>query len=346
MKVAHFSYFAPHTSGMYVTIAELIAAENKLGMDAGIIDTNNLAGGHTDDSTGDLIVSKDISWADDADIYVLSSTIPMDYKLKGKPIIMILHGCPRDIFESELFALDGKNAAPFSTMLSYFKQTDKFKAFVTLWKEHYAYYKDYVNNCYYVHAGCNLDKYKPGGKKYKFTVSGEPNIVFTEAWRFMKHPYHVLHGVSLAQRELPDLRFHLYGLPEKDKALWHGLCLTAGFDKFIGELDSIIFDLDDVYRAADMVITPVEVAHRIIREATASGTPIIAGGYEHTPYNFHPYKPTEMAEQIIRCWGDLQADPEGVKNRTRETAVKRMDVMDTARGLQKIYEKVLSEETR
>ena len=53
-----------------------------------------------------------------------------------------------------------------------------------------------------------------------------------------------------------------------------------------------------------------------------------------------------MAEQIIRCWRDIQDDPEGVKNRCRETALKHMDVMDTARGLQKIYDKVLEEEKR
>lgn len=344
MKIAHFSYFAPHASGMYVTIAELVAAENKLGMDAGLIDTNNYSGGNTDESTGNLIVSKELSWADDADVYVLSSAIPQDYKLKGKPIVMILHGCPRDIFEGELFNMNGKNEAAFSTMLSYFKQTDKFKAFVTLWKEHYEYYKDYVDDMYCVPAGCNLDKYKIEGKKYGFVGSGAPNVVFSDIWRFMKHPYHILHGIKLAQKQLPNLKLHMYGLPEKDKALWYELCRTAGFDKFLGELDGIIFDLDDVYRAADMVITPVEVSHRITREAMASGTPVIAGGYEHTPYNFHPYKPVEMAEQIIRCWSDIQADPEGVKNRCRETALKHMDVMDTARGLQKIYEKILEQE--
>lgn len=343
MKVCHFSYFAPRGSGMYMTTAELIAAENKIGIDAGIIDTNNYEGGHLDNSTGDQIISKDLSWADDADIYVLSSTIPTDYKLKGKPMVLILHGCPRDIFETELFQMDKNNAAPFSTMLSYFKQTERYGAFVTLWNEHYSYYKDYVKNCYYVPAGCNLNKWKPDGKKYKFAVSGEPNIVYCDAWRFMKHPYHIFHGVKLAQKELPDLRFHLYGLPEKDKALWHELIRAAGFDKFLGELDSVISDLDDVYRSADMVITPIEVSHRITREATACGTPVIAGGYEHTPYNFHLLKPSEMAEQIIRCWEDLQADPDGVKERCRATAIKHMDVMETARGLKKIYEKVIAE---
>lgn len=331
---------------MYMTVAELVAAENKLGMDAGLIDTDNLAGGYSDDSTGDVIISKDISWADDADVYVLSSTIPNDYKLKGAPIVMLMHGCPRDMFESERFDMNKDNAAPFSTLLSYFNQTERYKAFVTLWKEHYAYYKDYVKNCYYVPAGCNLNKLKPEGKKYKFAASGKPNVVFCDAWRFMKHPYHILHGVSIAQKELPDLRLHLYGLPDRDKALWYKLCRTAGFDTFIGEFDHIIFDLDDVFRACDMVITPVEISHRIMREATACGTPVIAGGYEHTPYNFHPYKPTEMAEQIIRCWEDIQADPEGVRNRCRETAVKYMDVMDTARGLKRIYEKVLAAEKR
>jgi len=334
-----------HTSGMYSTVAELIVAENKLGMDAGLIDTNNYAGGYTDDSTGDLIISKDISWADDADVYVLSSAIPEDYKRKGKPIVMIMHGCPRDVFESELFNVEPGNPAPFSTMLSFIKSS-RFSAFVTLWKEHYVYYKDYVPNCYYVPAGCNLNKWNPNGKKYAFNGSGKPNVVFCDAWRFMKHPYHILHGVALAQRSLPELKLHLYGLPEKDKNIWYALCNAAHFDRFIGEFDSIINDIDDVYRGCDMVITPVEVAHRITREATACGTPVIAGGYEHTPYNFHPYKPSEMAEQIIRCWADIQGDPKGVRNRCRETALKHMDVMDTARGLQKIYEKVLEEAKR
>ena len=341
MKVAHFCLWGPYASGMFMTVAELVAAENKLGMDAGLIDTDNLEGGYSDNSTGDIVISKNIKWADDADVYVLSSTVPNDYKLKGVPIVMLLHGCPRDIFETELFKMNVDNTAPFSTMLSYFKQTERYKAFVTLWKEHYQYYKDYVKQCYYVPAGCNLNKWKPEGKKYKFTVNGEPNIVFTDAWRFMKHPYHILHGVNLAYKELPDLRLHLYGLPKNDtETLWTTMIRTAGFENFIGELDHIIFDLDDVYRACDMVITPIEVAHRITREATACGTPVIAGGYEHTPYNFHPYKPSEMAEQIIRCWEDLQADPEGVKEQCRATAIKHMDIMNTARGLQKIYESV------
>ena len=343
MKVAHFCHMGAHTSGMYMTIAELVAAENKLGMDAGIIDTNNYAGGNVDESTGDMIVTKDLSWADDADVYVLSSIIPDDYKRKGKPIVMLLHGVPEDIFESELYEMDPDSKAPFSTMLAYIKNP-MFKAFVTLWKEHFEYYKDYVPNCYYVPAGCNLDKWKPEGRKYEFNGAGKPNVVYCDSWRFYKHPYHILHGVALAQKQIPELRMHLYGLPQKQKEIWCALCVEAGFDKFFGEFDTIITDIDAVYRACDMVITPMHIATRIVREATACGTPVVAGGYEHTPYNFHPYKPTEMAEQIIRCWQDLQADPEGVKERCRATAVKHMDVMDTARGLQKIYEKVLDEQ--
>jgi len=340
MKIAHFCHMGVGTSGMYHTVAELITAENKLGMDAGLIDTNNYAGGNVDDSCGNFIVSKDLSWADDADVYVLSSTIPDDYKRKGKPIVMILHGVPEDIFESELYQLDPANRAPFSTMLAYIKNPI-FKAFVTLWKEHYYYYKEYVPNLYYVPAGCNLDFWKPEGKRYRFNASGSPNIMFCDSWRFYKHPYHLLHGILLAKRQLPELRLHLYGMPRDQKEIWYALLINTGMQNLLGELDSHIPDLDDTYRGADMVITSMHIATRVIREATACGTPVIAGGYEHTPYNFHPYKPSEMAEQIVRCWQDIQADPEGVRRRCRETAVKYMDVMNTARGLKKIYEKVL-----
>ena len=342
MKICHWVHMGIHTSGMYQTIAELIVAENKLGMDAGLIDTNNYAGGHSDDSTGDLIVSKDISWCDDADVLVLSTSIPEDYKRKGIPVVMIMHGCPRDVFESELFDLTPDNPRAFSTIMNYF-QSSRFSAFVTFWEEHYHYYKTYVPNCYYVPVGCNLSKWTHKGNKYKFNGGGKPNIVFCEAWRFMKHPYHILHGVALAHESLPDLRLHLYGVPQQDEEIWNSLCRIAKFDIFIGEFDHIITDLDDVYRSADMVITPIEVAHRITREATACGTPVIAAGYEHTSYNFHPFKPNEMAEQIIRCWQDLQADPEKVKKRCQKTAKRYMDVMDTARGMQRIYEKVIEE---
>jgi len=345
MKIAHFCHIGSHTSGMYMTIAELIVAENKLGMDAGLIDTHNYAGGRSDNSTGDLITSKNISWADDADVLVLSSAVPEDYKRKGKPLVMIMHGCPRDIFEAELFHLTPDNPAAFSTFLS-FVNSARFSAFVTFWKEHYDYYKNYVPNCYYVPAGCNLNKWTPDGHKYKFNGSGSPNIIFAEAWRFMKHPYHILHGVALAHETLPDLRLHLYGVPSKDKHLWITFCNTAKFNTFIGEFDHIITDIDDVYRSADMVITPIEVAHRITRESTACGTPVIAAGYEHSSYSFHPFKPNEMAEQIIRCWHDLQENPEAVKQQCRETATKYMDIMDTARGMQEIYEKVIKEKSK
>ena len=324
----------PLGSGLYESTRELIMAQNKIGgLDSGIVDTLDVNGGKIDRG----LESKSWDWAENADIFVMHSHVPKFLeKDVDAPIVMILHGTPEDCIYSELYM---KDQFPYSTLLMYRKNKKKYKMYVTMWERDLDFWKPLFEGVRYVPAGVDLDVYKPEGMRIDFP--GDPSIIFCDTWRNFKLPFACAYGVRKYYDTNPNLKFHVFDAPvnERQNAFWRTLFGVSGFKKFVGEFGHKVKNIERLYRGSDMLVTGVHSGpSRVIREATACGLTVVAGGVAELEFNAHPNKPSEYAKQLKLCWDYIQdIGKDNIIAENRKRAEKYFDVRKTAAGMKDVY---------
>lgn len=350
MRVAHFARFAPHQAGIYETTKELILAERQIGIDAQMID-------YGDDATkgqiysrvglkdGDIVtISPD--WALKADVLVRHSAIPKEIMEKGIPAIMCLHGAPEYSFMLE-------HTGATRTLKEIMLSAKNFKGLVTFWKENLLTWETLLDReVHYCPPTVNLDVFNPKGKRFDFGKDiGEFNIVVTNIWRKEYHtPFNVLFAAAKFIKDVcPEGRVHVFAVPKdntkypKNDGPVNRILLELKKAKLIGGCYPMIKNLQDVYRAADMLVTPSTIAQRTVREALACGCPIVAAaGNSYTPYRADPRNINGFVDAIHKCYGDIKANKRTtIQNSVRALAKKEFNFEQAGKAMKNIFEKML-----
>lgn len=324
MKIAHFAVFSPNLSGMYATVKDLILAERMQGIDAQFIDYTVNDSGATYSRVG--LFDKDIvtvtpDWAyKEADILVRHSMVTEPIVRVGKPIIMAMHGRPE-----YSYMLEHYGQSPVMTIMTNHEEDDKYAAYITFWQEHLLFWNLVMpkREITYIPCGVDLKHFVPKGEKFSSpNWVGTPNIIIADMWREDITPFSMIAAVEKFRQEYcSTAKLHMFGLPVKNKGFVSQLAQRLNNSGLLGEANTIVPFLDKVYRSADILVTPNRIATRIIREALASGCPVIAGtGCKYTPYTADPRDPDAFAYQINLCWQNLQEHENTVRLRARETA--------------------------
>jgi len=351
MKVAHWGVFAPCQSGQYETVKELIMAERKVGIDAEFIDFGYA--GQASCRVGLIdgeIKTANPHWCDDADIMLRHSDIPKDFMNKDIPYVMCLHGRPENTFlvgyRSGKYPIKSKHDI-YKIIQS--KQYDKnCVGYITFWEEYLELFKDLLPNASvnFVPAPVDLDKYNPEGKKRKFDVDGSPNIIVTDMWRDDVTPYNVIQGaIHYIKHYNSDAKLHVYGIWGND---YRRDFLKMYQDKgYIGEIQKFVLGLENVYRSADIMVTPHTIATRTVREALASGLHIVAGGGSmYAGHTADPRNYEEFSKAIDSCWGDVCNEYSDSKVLYRELAEKEFNMDDVGRKMKGTLEYLLNDSVK
>ena len=341
IKVAHFAGFHPHACGQYHTVKDLVLAERAMGIDAGFVHCDIVKGHAT--VKGGLedgeLKTKDSKWVMDADILVRHTCIPPYIEHSGIPIIMCLHGRPESSYMLGFLNV----MEVFELVTSKANSGRNYDAAVYFWEEYKDIWETYMpkEKLNFVPAMVDLEKFNPGGKKFDFKKwSGRPNIIVADKFRHDITPFNVMQAAAKFQKEYcPEARLHCFGLPSKKADT-----LIRGLQKHgvMGKAHTGVTNLDEVYRGADMLITPHVIATRIIREALASGLPIVAGtGCKYTPFTGDSRDIGGFTKAIKGCW-DVMKNTNGLLSASaRKTAVDSFDMKKAAEGMVKVFEKVL-----
>ena len=115
----------------------------------------------------------------------------------------------------------------------------------------------------------------------------------------------------------------------------------------LGECLGLIQGLDNVYRAADVLITPHRIATRSVREALACGLEVVmAPGRNFSPFQADPEDLDAYASMIHEAFhAATHAEPESsILNRA--IAEKYFDPTDTAKQFESILNEVLNNGVR
>ena len=287
LKLAHCTVVTPGRCGLYETTRELVVALRALGVDSRIVDPTfgfNVAKYedaetgleiadppkcHPDDR-GALMAS--VAWAKSADVLINHSGLGKKLEATDQPVIHVAHGRPRSTFLIEL-----KGGTPVMSYHYHKNKDPRFKAVVTFWPAHKPYHEimwpDTPVHC--VQPPVDLEAWTPDGPRgYGFHgKKGTCNVVVADAWRMDIDPFPVVNAFAIYARKFKGAKLHVYGC-SKDLKGWGPLFKSIQEQGNLGEVLPWVSGLANVYRAADMLITPHTIMVRSIREAMACGCPV------------------------------------------------------------------------
>jgi glycosyltransferase involved in cell wall biosynthesis len=326
MRIAHFSVFSPNQSGMYATVADMIRAERMQGIEAEFVDYGTDADGNIYSKVGLVdgdIVSISPDWAyKNADILVRHSMIVEPIAKVGIPMIMAMHGRPE-----YSFMLEHYNKSPVMSIMCNHETDSKYAAYISFWKEHQLFWSLIMpkRKIDYIPPVVDLKKYSPDGEKYSFDKwSGCPNILVADLWREDITPFNAIVAAALfREKYVQGTKVHIFGLPPAGKGFTSQYAERLRAAGVVGEANVMVPFMDQVYRTADMLVTPHKIATRVIRESLASGLPIVAGSScPYSEYTADVNNQEAFAHQINRCWTALKINRKEMKAAARKTAEK------------------------
>lgn len=275
LKLCHVAIVTPGRAGLYESTRELVAAERALDFDARLYDPKPTPFyPTTPEDRGALLAG--CAFVDEADVIVDHSGCDGTTDALKTPHILVAHGRPRHSFISE--ATGGPPIYSYHYRLD---KEEKYKAVVTFWPEHVGHLSVMFRKTpvYCVPPSVDLKAWHPDGPKgYEFHgKAGAFNVVITDAWRDDVDPYDVLHAAALAARRIPGMKVHVYGRQGEHTKGWDAILKVMQEDGTLGEFNGWVKGLDNVYRAADLMVTPHTIYTRSIREAMACGCPVLSG---------------------------------------------------------------------
>lgn len=347
IAIAHFSVFSPNLSGMYATVKDMIRAERMQGIDAQFIDYNIDSEGHTFSRVGLIdedIITQSPEWAyKEADILIRHSLIVEPIIQVGKPIIMAMHGRPEYSYMLEHYGL-----SPVMSIMCNHETDNTYVAYISFWQEHESFWSLMMpeRKVHYLPSVVDLKRFNPEGIKYfSNSWNGKPNILVTDLWREDITPFNViLAAAEFKKRYCKDAKLHIFGLPSPKRGFVSRYGQKLKDAGITGETNTLVPFMENVYRAADILVTPHKIATRVIREAMASGLSIVAGsGCPYTTYVADARDTSAFAHQINRCWTTLQLDTKKKMRKViRERAEKEFGYEALGKAMLKLGNEILS----
>jgi len=340
MRLCHVVRVTPHGCGLYETVRDLVVKEATLGHDVFIVDPERDLAAWDRGATIELR-----SRARTADILINHSGLGAALRDVGVPRIFIQHATPYHKFLREQI-----EKAQDYTYLEFLTKDDRYKAFVTFWPEHMAYWELLVpkEKLHAVNAPVDLGCWRlPGGNDAGYDFGGkrgEINIIYASPWRVGYDGFHILHAFHLFAQQVKGAKLHIYASPIVQRAM--RVLYDALSDK--GILGEVCVehknDMRPIYYAADAVLVQCGEASRVVRESLACGAQVVMRpGNTFTPYLAEPHNISCYADAMRCAWIDQYDNKLDSMVQNRRSAERHFDSANTAKGIIAVCEKVLEE---
>lgn len=336
LKVAHFVRVTPHAAGLYESTREICMGQRQYAdCDARLIDVEGLVSKselkpRVDTEERGCPISN-MQWAvEEADVHILHTGIPTAAEGK-KPLVQWMHGLPEYAYYSQMLVEMNTNKSvveskiagtvPFSgswtLCAKYVPEKPYTKGCITCWERHTAFWQAYFKNVITIDHFVDLEGFQPNGKLWSLARKAEGtglNILWADHWRYtaFKDPFQVIHGVAQFCRATGS-KLHLWAMPteynETEKRnipivqqLGHPWnIIYHQFSDIIGDMFVVHSNLDEVYRAVDLVVTTSCDNTRLVLEAQACGTPVLARSGADVEYTVdwnHPKQVNAVLERL------------------------------------------------
>jgi glycosyltransferase involved in cell wall biosynthesis len=339
---------------MYESTRDQIKYERRSGLDSHLIDAVRPNG----DGQVDRWLET-LNWrkALDADVWVVHSGLPpplQDYiqlpeNRKKHIIVTIMHGPCENMLIKEWAQImsDSKDERAFT--ITHINAIWFHDACVVLNKHEYdiSTLFDEYDKLIYIPNSIDLERYPHDGLTWEF--KNRPAVVSFDVPRYEKLPVHILFAMSKIADRIPTARLNMFGIPFENVEFFRNMICRAKeriFDfHLLEELQLRSFDLKPYMRGADIGFNSnySGIASRVHMEMMAMGTPIVSYNGDYTKYHAKCFDLNSIAEQVERCWNDLNDPSMDLKNKTIEYAHENFDRSKHVKEYVKLYEKLKEE---
>ncbi len=342
MRVCHFANWVPRRSGMFESTKDQIRYERRIGLQSDFVDP------HDEYKEGKAVLDdgwlSPVPWkvAEEADVWVMHSFLPQGIKhlFEKKASVAVLHGPNEHMLLKEW--ADHKEAA-FNLHISILWQYD---ATVTINQHEYEIMKlyDEKHRLHYIPNSIDLERYAEPGLAWQFV--NHPAIISCDVPRLEKLPAHPIWSMPKIVEKIPDARLNVYSLTLEPIATWRNIFCRSHERKLEYLCENIQLETTDLrpyMRGADIGFNNnmSGIASRVSMEMMALGVPIISYGGDYTPYVARIWDFDSIAEQVERCWKDLQAPGSTVREDTRAHAREHFDRGKEVPKYAELYEAIL-----
>jgi hypothetical protein len=347
MKIVHFVPFAPNACGLYEAARDMIIADFLSGHEVHLVDTGTVFNdvytpgypGKEDIRGGSFIVTSDPAIVNTADIIIAHSGVPDNWLSPCQaPIIWVLHGRPAACFRPEQF----KKGHSY-TLMANLAQWPRVKKMLSFWPHHTKYWEPIVPKDKLVCLPAppiDNKRFSPEGPVYDYgEFKGKWNILLCDSWREDIDIYEIVHGAIEAGKIIEGIKFHFCSV-EVPLGPWELIFNKMRQMNILGEVSGRMINMEERYRASDIILTPHHIAVRTIGEALTIGKPVIAAkGCNFTPYTAIPDEPIDIANTICSLIKDLTDNKKFVTDRVLEIS-KSFSLEKYSERMNRVYDQI------
>lgn len=349
MRIVHFAPFAPNACGLYEAARDMVIADCLAGHEVHLVDVGitSLTGEHVPGSSGRIdnrggsyIVTSDPLIVDSADVLIAHTGVPDNWISRCQaPIVWIMHGRPAACFRPEQF---GKGHS-YSLMVG-LSRWPRIKKMVTFWQHHMQYWEPVIPKekliCLDV-PPVDGNRFSPDGPVYDLKdFRGQWNVLIADSWREDIDIYEVVHGLFQIAELTTGVKFHFCAV-ENPLGPWEHIFAKLKEVSVLGEVSARMLNMEERYRAVDLVLSPHRIATRVIIEALSCGVPVVAAeGCDLAQYTMKPDEPGTVASSIARAIVDLEKDKKSVLEKV-EHQKQRISLKRYSEQMKEVYKSVV-----
>lgn len=331
MHIIHFANWAPRQSGMFESTKDQIKYERREGLLSDFCDPHDY---YKDGMRkGEKVV--DDGWlspvahsmAEKADIWVLHSYIPESVKhlFDKKVTVAILHG-PNEHMLLKEWTTERKESA-FNLHVNILWKYDATVVLNEHEKDIMELY-DEKNRLHYIPNSIDLERYP--GEEFTWKYVNHPAIFSCDVPRLEKLPAHIIWAMPKIVKRIPQARLNLFGLTLEPIGTWRNIFCRSKERKLERYCENVQLENNNLrpfMKGADIGFNNniSGIASRVTMEMMAMGIPVISYGGSYTPYIARIWDLNSIAEQVERCWKDLNATGSRVKKLTVKYAQDNFD---------------------
>lgn len=354
-----------HGSGMMRQVADLVRAEQRLGLDSGVVCTTeaNRYGVGKDGKQLEAFGVKlsTWKWAYELErkdtVHVIHSHPPANLATMENSVV-VLHGTPEHVVFRQLWSRTHSSHIPWTTSVNLIQMAD---IAVTLVPRHKQYWDAFAHkdNVVAIEGGVDVDEFRPEWllsdserEEYArknvlpvFPFSAKPAVFNCESPYEIKVPTVVLIAIKEVVKRLPSARLSIINLKGVE-GFWMDFVRKGYIDMYCDMFlaDKVCF-LETYYRGAHVYASPVLMGDmsRCGMEALACGAPVVAVKADENPVNgwSAPHNPSDFADKIVQIYGELQDDERKVREKARKLAEDHFNINTTVKQLEeKVYNRL------
>lgn len=339
LRIAHVVNYAPNLSGMYGSVRELFIAEQKLGLDVGIVDdadARKIFGSYGIDG----IYPKPLQFCDEADIICWHHASSDDwFNEPHRNVVMFMHGTPEFNLMTEL-----RNNDPVLSLTVGAAANKACRAFVTMWQRHVPIWESLLRTKVdYIPCWVDLDEFRVSDRE---TDPKTIQIAMVDYWRLTREPFGLIMAIDwLKKHSGKKVKVDVWGLPEHPNKTWQAVLQWLVEDDTVTLKGVSQNPSADIYHKVDMILTMSTEETRVVREAYACGVPVVCGhsGLDFTQYCADSVRPDLLGEAMLRCHNELVNNTTEIRRHRRHFAEKAFNPTRAAQAAKALFERIVAE---